>query len=131
MANAELLMNHLHHRCQAIGGARCRSDNAVGLGRVKVVVHPHHHIEYRWVLDWGRDHHPLCTAIEVALQGLGCEELATAFKHQFDTMSSPINFGRLGGVGDSHGMPIDCNHSACIVALSICTPTPLHRIELQ
>ena len=65
--DTEFLVDHLHHRRQAVGGAGSRGDDAV-IGRIEnVFVHAHDNILRARLFHRGGDHHPLDTLVQVAL----------------------------------------------------------------
>ena len=98
--DAQVLLNDLHHRCQAVGGAGRCGDDAVCRRVVALVVHANHDIENVAHLDRRSHDHAFGTAVKVALQGLGCEEFAGAFQHQFHPHVAPGNVGSLAMGGE-------------------------------
>ena len=98
VADAEAFLHHLHHRCQAIGGAGGGGQQAVAAGVVEVVVdavddvecfrsgdHPFHRT--------GHNHPLQAHRTEVGLEGGGGFELAAAFEHQLHTGLLPGHGG--------------------------------------
>ncbi|MCY1540350.1 hypothetical protein D9M68_759840 [compost metagenome] len=68
MADAQFLVDHLDHRCQAVGGAGRGGDDAV-LGRIEqVLVDAHDHVQRLLFLHRRTDHDPLHALVEVGLE---------------------------------------------------------------
>ena len=102
--DAKAFLHHLDHRCQAIGGAARRRDQAVPGGVVELVVDPVHHIEGLFAGDHALHraghHHPLQPHLgEVGLEGLGCFELAAALEHHLHACLLPGHGGGIAVLG--------------------------------
>ena len=81
MADAEVLVDHLDHRSQAIGGTGGSGNDAV-LGWIEqLLVDTHHHVQCAFLLHGRADHNPLHALIQVSLQYRHGLHLAAGFDH--------------------------------------------------
>src|SRR3989344_4422394 len=105
--DAPLVVQHLGHGSQAVGGARCVGDD--GLARVGVVVHAEHE-HGGVVLGGGRQDDLLGTSVQVLLRGDLVQEQAGGFDHHVGADFVPLQVGGgallreadLLAVGDQH-----------------------------
>src|SRR3989338_743377 len=88
--DAPLVVQHLGHGSQAVGGARCVGDD--GLARVGVVVHAEHE-HGGVVLGGGRQDDLLGTSVQVLLRGDLVQEQAGGFDHHVGADFVPLQVG--------------------------------------
>ncbi|MNE77951.1 hypothetical protein D3C80_1743130 [compost metagenome] len=82
MADAELLVDYLDHRCQAVGGAGRGGDNAMLRRIEQVLVDTHDHVQRALFLHRRTDHDPLYALVEVSLEHGHGLHLAAGLDHQ-------------------------------------------------
>ncbi|MCY1488680.1 hypothetical protein D9M68_223780 [compost metagenome] len=127
MANAEVLVNHLDHRRQAVGGAGRGGDDAVLCRIEQVLVHPHDDVQRALLLHRCAHHHPLHAFIQIGLKHGDGLHLATGLDHQIAVR--PVGVGnRLVG-GDLDALATD--HHAIALGAGLVMPAAMHRIEVQ
>ena len=85
--DAEVVVEHLGDRCQAIGGAAGIGNHV--LARVAAVVHAHHE-HWCGVLGGSAHHHTLGAGIDVGAGGVVGEEKACAFEHVVGANLAPL-----------------------------------------
>src|SRR5699024_2541650 len=92
--DAELLVQNLGHRCQAVGGAGCRRDDVV-VGRIVGVrvdavdkgrVH---------ILAWSGDNNLLCTGFDVCLRCFTIGKTTGGFNDDIYVIVSPLEVFRI------------------------------------
>ena len=123
-------VDHLDHRRQAVGGARRRSDDAVLRGVVQVVVDADHDVEHIAHLHGRGDDDTFGATVEVALQGLGAQELAGALQHQVDTQVPPGDLGRGGVRREAEPAVVDADRGLAVGG-DVGPPAALHAVELH
>ena len=69
VANAEALLNDLHHRRKAIRRAGCRRHDVMDCGIVEMVVHSHNDVQGTALLDGSGDDDLLHALRKVGIQG--------------------------------------------------------------
>jgi hypothetical protein len=129
VADAEALVDHLHHRRQAVGGAR-RGGEQVVLGRaVQVIVHAHHDVE-RAPLDRRGDDHLAHAGGEVRRELGGGAELAAALEHDVDAGGPPRHVAGPGDLAEPDGGAID-RQPVSAGRGDVVRPAAVDRIELE
>jgi len=123
-------MHHLHHRRQAVGGARRSGHDAVAARLVERVVHAHHDVEHATRLHRRGNDHALGAAIQVALDGFGREELAGAFQHQVHAEIAPRNVARCGMRRERHAVLVDAD-AVFALGRDVGAPFALHAVKRQ
>ena len=102
--NAEVLVNHLCQRSQAVGGARCIGDD--GLASVFLVVHAHD--EHRGVVFGRSGHHnAFGTCFEVSLSEFLGEEQTGGLDYVVGTHFVPFQVGGILFCGDADLVAVD------------------------
>ena len=80
--DAEALVDHLHHRGEAVGGAGGRRDDPVPGGVIGALVHAEDDVRGGAVLDRGRDHDAFDACREIGRErGLGLEDAGAVDDH--------------------------------------------------
>src|SRR3546814_13825721 len=98
-------MDHLDHRCQAVGRARSGRDNPV-LGWIEaVMIDAHDDVERARGLDRRGHHHALHTLAQVWPQHVRLAELARSLDYQVAT--GPDSGGQLPDAGNPTTMADD------------------------
>ena len=69
--NADRLMNHFDHGCEAVRRTRRSRHNFVLRGIIQMLVHTHHDIQDVTNLDGCRNDDALCATLEVSLNRFG------------------------------------------------------------
>ena len=128
--NPDRFVDHLDHRCQAIGGARSRSHDRMLRRIIERVVDPENDIQDAADLDRCGNDHPLGTTVKMALQGLGGEQLAGALKHHVDTKLAPGNIDCLAMVRKREAIMADLD-AAFADGRNASTPPALYRVKFQ
>ena len=131
VADADGLVHHLHHRRQAVGGARRGGDDAVPRRVVEVVVDADHDVQHVAHLHRCGHDHALGAAVEMALQRLGREELAGAFEHQVHAQVAPGNLGRAWRATRSRALRSSMRIACVALGGDVGAPAALHAVELQ
>ena len=136
----EALVHHLHHRCQAVGGAGGGGDQPVDIWIVEMVVDAEHDVEHLGAGDYtlhGAGHHHAVEAhrIEIGLQGFRRLELTAAFEHHLHPGLAPGHGGGVRllaiahrGVGDDEALAVVLQTR---IRLSSLRPAAMHRIKRQ
>ena len=97
---------------------------------VAVVVDADHDVQHVADLHRRGDDHPLRAAVEVALQGLGREELPGALQHQFDAEVAPRDVGRHRMRREAE-LPFADADRRFALGCDRLAPAALHRVERQ
>ncbi len=127
VADAQLLMDHLDHRCQAVGGAGRRGDDAVLRRIVQAVIDAHDDVQRARLLHRRADHHALDPLLQILLQHRNGLHLAARL---YDKIAArPIGVcDRLVGA-DLHPLAID--DQAVAVGARLVLPAAMHRVEIE
>ncbi len=126
--DADLLVQHLDHRRQAVGGAGGGGNQVVLCRVVEVVVDPHDDVQ-RPLLDRGGDDHLFDAALVVGLQQLGGAELAGRFDDYIDPQLIPGDLPGACEFAEADPPPGDAHRVAFGLYLPV--PAAVHRIEFQ
>ncbi|MNG09652.1 hypothetical protein D3C84_930780 [compost metagenome] len=127
MADAQVLVDHLDHRRQAVGGAGGSGDDAVQ-GRVEqVLVDAHDDIQRAGFLDRGADHHALDPLFQVARKHSNRLHLAAGLDHQVAARPVGVGDGLVGADPD----PLAVDQDAVARAARLMLPAAVHRVEIQ
>ena len=105
--DADRLVNHLHHRREAVGGAGGRGQQPVPRRVVELVVDADDDVERGCVLDRRRDDDALHAAIEIGLQLIRLEEFAGAFQHDVAAEIAPGHIARRRGCAEAEALVVD------------------------
>src|SRR5690554_4556969 len=125
--DAQFLVDDLHYRRQAVGGAGGRRNDAV-IGRLEdVFVHAHDNILGARLFHRGGHHHPLHTLIQVALQHGNFLVHATGLDHQVATR--PVGIGN--GFVVSHADALAVNHHLIAIGGGFVVPAAMHAVKVQ
>ncbi len=132
VADAKALVHHLHHRRQAVGGARGGGEQPVARRIEELVVDAEHHVQrllagHHTLHRAGHDHALQAHLIEVGLQGFGSFELAAALQHQLHAHLVPGHGSGIALLGVTHRRGV--HHKACGVGLHGLMPAAVHRVE--
>ncbi|MNF84993.1 hypothetical protein D3C84_673770 [compost metagenome] len=125
--DSQLAMQHLGHRGQAVGGARCIGDDLVRLAQ-NVVVDPVH---YRGIGALGRcrDNHFARTGGKMRGRFGTVGEQAGAFEYHVDSLRGP---GQIGGVANgADGDPVAIDGQAFKVMLHIGIEGAVYGVVLE
>ncbi|MNH29226.1 hypothetical protein D3C79_894440 [compost metagenome] len=125
MLDAELLVDHLHHGRQAVGGAGGRRHYGVLRLVIKMVVDPHHHIEHPLLLDRCRDHDPLHPLRQISIEQRLGFHLAGGLDHHVTTR--PVSLTDLFVAGAEDAMIAD--HHLVPIAAGFMVPAAMDGIE--
>ncbi len=104
--DAELFVQHLHHRRQTIGGAGSVRDDVVLGGIVRTFVHAEHDGDV-FVLGGSRDDDLLHCAAQVFRGILGVGETAGGFHHHLRADAGPIDRGRIFDRENLNALAVD------------------------
>ena len=134
VADAELLMHHLHHRRQAVGGAGGGRNQPMPLGLIELVVDTENNIQRLLTGDFtlhraGHDHPPKTWDIEVGLQGFWRFQLAAALQNHFHPCLLPGHGAGVLLLAVAEP-PVD-HHQVVALALRGLLPAPVHRIKTE
>eukprot|EP01136_Pigoraptor_vietnamica_P039795 Opistho-1_new@10972 len=130
VADADGLVHHLHHGREAVGGAGGGGHDAVARGLVLRVVHTHDDVEHAPHLHRRGHDHTLRAAVQVALDGVGREELAGALQHQVHAQIAPGNLRRRA-VGAERHPPFTDADDVFALCGDVGAPLALHAVEGQ
>jgi len=100
------------------------------VGVVEVVVDANHDVQHIADLDRRGHDHALGATVEVALEGLGREELAGAFEHQIHAKVTPRNLAG-SPVRRERQRPVRDADAAVPGGRNIDFPAALHAVERQ
>ena len=126
----QVLVDDLHHGCEAVGGAGGGGDDRM-LGRiVEMVVHADHGVQHIGLLHGSRDDHPLRAALQMPVEGRTGQELAGAFENHVHAQVAPRDFGGGGQGGEAEPLFADADR---VLAFDrkLVAPAALHRVELE
>ncbi|MNI63921.1 hypothetical protein D3C73_1193330 [compost metagenome] len=127
MADAQVLVNHLDHRGQAVGGARSGGDDTV-LRRVEqVLVDAHHHVQCAFLLHWSADHHTFDALIQVGLEHGYRLHLAAGLDDQVAARPVCVRDGLVRG--DLEALAFD--HYRVAFCAGFTVPASVDRIEVD
>ncbi|MCY1267403.1 hypothetical protein D9M70_158370 [compost metagenome] len=127
VADAELLVDHLDHGCQAVGGAGRGGDDAV-LGRVEqVLVDAHDDIQRAPLLHRGAHHHSFHALVEVGLEHRDGLHLAAGLDHQIAIRPIGVGDGLVGSDLDA----LAADHHAIALGTGLVVPAAVYRVEVQ
>ena len=130
VTDAQLLVHHFHHRCQAVGGARRRRDDAVFGRVVQLVVHADHDVEHVAHLHRRGHNDALGAAVQVALNGFGRQEFAGALQHHVYAQIAPGDVCRCGVRAEREPLGADGDGVVALGANAL-APLALHRVKRQ
>ncbi|MNV60622.1 hypothetical protein D3C71_1530920 [compost metagenome] len=127
VADAQVLVNYLDHRGQAIGGAGSGGDDTV-LRRVEqVLVDAHHHVQRAFLLHRSADHHAFDALVQVGLEHGYRLHLAAGFDDQIT--ARPVGVGDRLVRGDLDALALD--HHRVAFCLGFTLPAAVDRIEVD
>ena len=123
--DAEVLVDHLHHGCQAVGSAGGCGHYGVQRLVVEVMVDPHDDVEDPLLLDRCRDHDPLHPLRQISVkQGLGLH-LAGGLDHHVTAGPVGLAYLLVAGAEDAVG----AYHHLVPLATGLMVPASVDRIE--
>ena len=130
----KLFVHHLHHRCQAVGGAGGGGHQPVHGGVVEVVVDAVDDVQRlgagHLALHWAGHHHPAqAAALEVRRQGVWGPDGARALQHHLHTRPGPGHRGRITAAAPAHGVLADPEDLA--VGVHRLLPAAMHGVEAE
>ena len=125
----DLLVQHLHHRCETVRRARRSGHDVIGRRVVEVIVAAHHHVEHAVGLHRRRHDHLAHTGGEVRLQRLGGLELAAALQHDVDAVVGPGHLARGAVPTPGDGAAVDRHPVA--VERDLARVPAVHGVELE
>ena len=122
-----MLMDHLDHRREAVGGTGSGSDDLVGLRFIQVIVHAHHHVQHLRFFHRRGDHHTFDALLEVRVEHLDLFHLAAGLNHQIATR--PVGFPDAVVAAGGNAPPI--YHNGVTLRSGRVTPAAMHGIKIQ
>ncbi|MNK73335.1 hypothetical protein D3C87_928300 [compost metagenome] len=123
--DAELLVDHLHHWRQTVGGAGgCRHYKVLRLV-VEVVVDPHHYVEHTLLLDRSSHHDPLHPLRQIGIEQRLGFHLAGSLDHHITT--GPVGLTDLFVASAEDTMVTD--HHLVPIAAGFMMPAAMDGIE--
>ena len=125
--NAELAVQDLRHRCQAVGGAGSIGNNLVGLAQ-NVVVNAVDHSRIG-IFTGCRDNHLTGTSANMRFSFAAICEQTCAFKHHIYFQRRPRQFGRVANGGHADAVAID--RQALLIMLDSCVERAVNRVVLE
>ena len=126
--DSDPLVDHLHHRREAVGRTRGRRQQIVALWLVEMIIDPDDDVQ-RVALDRSGHDHLADTLAKVDLEALPGAEPAGALEHDLDTELTPGHVARGGGVAVTKCRPVDGEH--ILLAVYVLGPAPVDRVECQ
>ena len=125
--NAELTVQDLRHRCQAVGGAGSIGNNVMGLAQ-NVVVDTVDHCRIGIFAGSG-DNHLARASSNMCLSLAAFSEQTCAFKHHIDVQCRPRQFGRIANRGHADAVAID--GQAFLIVFDIGVERAVNRVVLE
>mmetsp|Transcript_7157 Transcript_7157/g.17290 ORF Transcript_7157/g.17290 Transcript_7157/m.17290 type:complete len:317 (+) Transcript_7157:130-1080(+) len=125
LVDAEVLVNHLDYRGEAVGSARCGSANHVVRSEL-LIIDAHHDIEHRGLLDGRRDDDPLDAPVEVGLERRRREKVARALQHHVAPKLLPRDPLDRRGVGEADLLVADGEGLAIGSLAALVAPPAVH-----
>ena len=127
MLDTQLLVDDLHHRRQAVGGAGSGGDNMV-IGRVKnAVVHAHHNVFGPSLFHRSGHHHALYALLEIRLEHVHFLHFSAGLNHQI--AAGPVRLSNGFIAGDANRFTLDNETVAAYTRFVV--PAAVDTVEVQ
>ena len=125
--DAQLAVQHLGHRRQAVGGARCVGNDLVGLTQ-DVMVYPINHSRVR-AFGRGRNDHLARAGANMGGSLVTVGEQTGAFEHHVNLVRSPRQVG--GVANGTHGNPVTIDGQAFLIVGNLCVESAVYGVVLE